>query len=251
MRIAALLLTFSSLLTAGGRVLIVADEFPAMEVLAAKLKATEGLESTLVEQTKIPSDLDQYSALVVYIHRSIGEPAEQRFVQYAEKGGRLVLLHHTISSRKRENKSWLPFMRVELPNTDFEKGGYKWIEPVRLELVNLAPKEYITNHHVPYESKIRYTSSNPGAVEKDYHAFTLEDTEVYLNHSLSGPRTILLGLKYKDPSTGTTYMQDTAGWYMRTGKGAVVYLMAGHSARDFEHPAYGQIVVNAVAARLP
>lgn len=41
-------------------------------------------------------------------------------------------------------------------------------------------------------------------------------------------------------------MQDRAGWYMRTEKGWVVYLMAGHSARDFENSTYGQIVTNAV-----
>ncbi len=250
MRITVLFLCCSSFLAAAGRVLIVADEFPAMEVLAAKLKATEGIESKLVKQTEIPADFSQYSALVVYIHRSIGEPAEKTFIQYAENGGKLVLLHHTISSRKRENKFWLPFLKVELPKTDFEKGGYKWIDPVRLEIVNLAPKDYITSHKVKYESKIRYTSSERGGGEKEYPGFTLEDTEVYLNHVLSAPRTILLGLKYADAKTGKTYMQDRAGWYGKGGKGWVVYLAAGHSAHEFEHPAYGQIVVNAVAGRL-
>jgi len=250
MRITALFLFCSSLLVAAGRVLIVADEFPAMEVLAAKLKATEGIESTLVTQTEIPADLSRFSALVVYIHKAIGESAEKAFIQYAETGGKLVVLHHSIASRKRENKYWLPFLKIDLPKGAFEEGGYKWIDPVTLEIVNLAPKEYITSHKVNYESRIRYASSDLGGGDRDYPGFKLENTEVYLNHLLTGPRKILLGLKYSDPKTGKTYMQDTAGWYLKGGMGWAVYLLAGHSAREFEHPAYGQIVVNAIACRL-
>ena len=33
----------------------------------------------------------------------MGEPAEKTFIQYAESGGKLVLLHHSISSGKRPN----------------------------------------------------------------------------------------------------------------------------------------------------
>ena len=249
MRITVLFLLCSSLLIAAGQVLIVADEFPAMEVLATKLKTAEGIESMLVKQTEMPADLSKYSCLIVYIHKSIGEPAEKAFIQYTVLGGKLVVIHHSISSGKRANKYWFPFLKISLPEGDFEKGGYKWIEPVAMELVNLAPKEYITSHKVRYPSKIVYTSSDKGGGTKMYPGFKLEDTEVFLNHVLNTPRTILLGLKYTDAKTGKTYMQDRAGWYMPAKKGWVVYLMAGHTVRDFENPIYGQIVVNAVAFR--
>lgn len=246
MRNIALLLLFSFSLFAAGNVLIVADEFPAMDILAAKLKATEGIESTIVSQTEIPSDLSKYSALVVYIHKSIGEPAEKAFIRYAESGGKLVVIHHSIGSGKRANRYWFPFLKISLPGGDFEKGGYRWILPVAMELVNLAPKEYITSHKVKYPSKIAYTSSDKGGGTKMYPGFKLEDTEVFLNHALNAPRTILLGLKCTDPKTGKTYMQDRAGWYMKAGKGTVMYFMAGHSAKDFGNSAYAQILVNAL-----
>lgn len=246
MRPALLLLFCGSLLASSNNVLIVADEFPAMEVLAARLKASEGIESTLVKQTAIPADLSQFSALIVYIHMKMGEPAEKTFIQYAESGGKLVLLHHSISSGKRPNKYWFQFLKINLPEGDFEKGGYRWIEPVTLELVNLAPKEYITTHKVTYPSKISYTRSDGEGGAATYPGVKLEQSEVYLNHVFLGSRTLLLGLKYVDAQTGKTYMQDRAGWYMRTQKGWVVYLMAGHSARDFENSTYGQIVTNAV-----
>lgn len=241
----AFLLLCSSLFAAN-QVLIVADEVPAMQVLAGKLKAAEGVESTIVAQTEMPADLGKYSAVIVYIHGKLNEPPEKAFIEYANSGGKLILLHHSISSGKRKNKYWFPFLGVSLPDGDVSQGGYKWIEPVTLEVVNLAPKEYITTHQVKYESKVVYKSSDLGGAEKPYPGFTLKDTEVYLNHTFSEPRTILLGFKYADAKSGVTYMQDRAGWYKQAGKGWLFYFMAGHTALDFENPIYGQIVVNAV-----
>lgn len=45
-----------------------------------------------------------------------------------------------------------------------------------------------------------------------------------------------------------TYMQDIAGWVKPEKSGRVVYLMPGHSQKDFENPVYSQIVINAVAS---
>jgi type 1 glutamine amidotransferase len=55
-----------------------------------------------------------------------------------------------------------------------------------------------------------------------------------------------MGLKYKDEASGTTYMQDRAGWVKPAGKGWIIYLMPGHRKSDFENEAYGRIVLNAV-----
>jgi type 1 glutamine amidotransferase len=76
--------------------------------------------------------------------------------------------------------------------------------------------------------------------------FTLHDSEVYLNHKLLEPRTVLLGLRYKDEKTGKVWMQEHAGWVRPAGKGWIVYLMAGHSAKDFENPVYSRLVINSV-----
>lgn len=221
-------------------VLIVADEFPAMEVLAGKLKAAEGIESRIVKQAEMPKDLAPFGAVIVYIHGDIREQAERAFIGYTHAGGKLVLLHHSISSGKRKNQLWVPFTGVNLPYGEWADGGYKWIDPVTMDIVNLAPEHYITSHNVKWPARTEYNG-------KPAPGFTLTATEVYLNHVFTGPRTILLGLKYKDAASGKVFTQDTAGWYMRSGQGWVYYFMPGHSVTEFQDPVYGQMVVNAVA----
>jgi hypothetical protein len=240
---ALILLAGAAAALAAQPVLIVADEFPAMQVLAGKLKDGANLDSRIVKQTEMPQGLGQFQAVIVYIHGDIREQAERAFISYTKGGGKLVLLHHSISSGKRRNRYWIPFVAVNLPYGEFSEGGYKWIDPVTLEIVNLAPDHYITTHQVKYEAQIPYLRSG---AEKKLPGFTLAGTEVYLNHVFTEPRTILLGLKYNDAVTGKVYMEDTAGWYKRSGQGWIIYFMAGHTAQEFEHPAYGQMVVNAV-----
>jgi trehalose utilization protein len=41
-------------------------------------------------------------------------------------------------------------------------------------------------------------------------------------------------------------MQDRAGWMMPAGRGWIFYFQPGHNARDFEHPSFLQILVNAI-----
>ncbi len=227
-------------------VLIVADEFPAMEVLAAKLKAEENIASKIVWQTNLPADLSGFAAVIVYIHRNLEEPAENAFIAYAKAGGKLIAVHHSISSGKRKNKQWFPFLGVSLPEGDVTQGGYKWIEPVNLEVVNLVPEHFITTHRVKYPAQIPYRAEPGQGSERSLPGFTLKESEVYLNHVLTGPHTLLLGLKYADRKSGKVYMQNHAGWLKPAGKGWLIYLLPGHSALDFQDPTYARIVLNAV-----
>ena len=224
---------------------MVADEFPALEVVAAKLKANTGIASEMVAQGALPPSLGLYSAVVVYIHGNLGEPAEKALIDYANAGGRLVLLHHSISSGKRRNNQWFQFLGVTLPEGVVDQGGYKWIEPATLEVVNLAPTSYITSNQVVWRTNLNFSLS-PQEPARSLPGLVLPESEVYLNHHLEGARTLLLGLQYRDARSGRLYRQATAGWIKQAGRGTVIYLMPGHSARDFENPTYGQIVLNAI-----
>jgi hypothetical protein len=226
-------------------VLIVADEFPAMEVLASKLKSEEHLNSKIVSQKELPENLSAFEAVAVYIHKDLSETAENAFIAYAQGGGKLVLLHHSISSGKRKNAHWFSFLGVTLPESDVSHGGYKWIEGVSLALVNLNPNHFIMTNKVTYPEHIAYNSTSTSGPHGDLAGFTLNESEVYLNHVLDPSRTILMGLKYTDEKSGTVYMQSHAGWIKTAGKGSVIYLMPGHTKRDFENPTYGRIVLNA------
>jgi hypothetical protein len=227
-------------------VLIVADEFPVMQAVAERLKAEEHISSQLVAQKDLPASLGSFEAVIVYIHGALSEKAEDAFIAYTKAGGKLVCLHHSISSGKRKNAHWFSFLGVSLPEGPLSSGGYKWTEGVSWELANLNANHFIMTNGVSYPAQVAYSSTNAASTSGSLPGFALNNSEVYLNHVHTEPRTLLMGLKYKDEATGTTYMQDRAGWIKPAGKGWIVYLMPGHRQSDFDNVAYGRIVLNAV-----
>ncbi len=238
------LLVFAARQLSAQEILMVADEFPAMEVLAKSLKEQEGLTSKIIAQTDLPDDLSAFQAVVVYIHKELNVGPEEAFIRYAKDGGKLIVLHHSISSGKRKNKDWFSFLGLELPKADEAAPAYKYIDDMNMNIVNLAPKHFITTHKVDYAKKIKYQPEGASKA-KNLPGFNFPKTEVYLNHHLLTPRTILLGFKFTDPS-GSEWMQDRSAWCMKAGKGWVFYSQAGHYAEDFADPTYARILANAV-----
>ena len=96
-------------------ILIVADEIPAMEALAKAFINAENWDCKIVKQAEMPTSLTNYKAVIVYIHKELFPEAEEKFISYTKNGGRLICLHHTISTFKKPNKDWLTFMGGELP----------------------------------------------------------------------------------------------------------------------------------------
>lgn len=229
------------------QVLIVADEFPAMEELARQLNKQEGLASQIVKQTEMPADLRPFQAVVVYLHGKLLPAPERALVDYTTAGGKLVALHHSISSGKRTNELWFKFLGVDLPKGEVTAGGYQWTEGVTLDIVNLATNHFVTTHKVNYPAAFPF---QPGeAPARQLPGFTLHESEVYLNHRLIGERTLLLGLRYQEAKTGRVWHQTHAGWMRPAGRGMIYYLMPGHSVREFRDPAYVRIVLNAIIHR--
>ncbi len=225
-------------------VLIVADEFHAMQVLAANLEADSKAQTRIIGQTEIPQSMASYRAVMVYLHGELQPAAEHKLIQYANEGGDLIVLHHSISSRKRENKDWFNFLHVQLPAGSFADGGYAYFAPVMYQAVNLAEGSPLMKG-VSFDGTVSFT--NPATdKERKLPGTTFPDTEVYVNHVLTGQRTLLLGMKYTDPKTNKVYMQDTAGWMLPAGKGVVFYFMMGHRTEDFENAAYRRLLRNAV-----
>jgi hypothetical protein len=239
--------------SAAGDVLIIADEMPQMELLVTMVKTRANTTAELVNQTATPADLSGYSAVFAFVHHALLESAEKPMVDYARAGGRLIVLHHSISWAREKNKYWFPLLGMHLtPPGDPEQGLYKYVNPVTYTVVNLAPGNYITSHNVKYEGKTSYKSSDLGTPEQEYPSFTLTDSEVYLNHAFTDgkDKTILMGFKWQDPKTGKVWMQDRAGWYKKAEKGWIIYLQPGHSITDFENNTYSQIVLNSLEAKL-
>jgi hypothetical protein len=239
-----LLCGFVPVICSAQGVLIVADEFHAMQVVASQLETDTKVQTRIIGQTEIPPSVASYRAVLVYLHGELSSAAEHKLIDYANGGGNLIVLHHTISSRKRENKDWFNFLHIELPSRPLADGGYTYFDPVTYQVVNLAAGNPLMKG-VTFDGTVAYTDAATGA-ERKLPGTTFADTEVYLNHVLSGPRTLLLGMKYTDPKTNKVYMQDTAGWLLTTGKGVVFYFMMGHRAEDFQNATYRQMLRNAV-----
>lgn len=224
-------------------VLIVADEFPAMEVVAKYVKSNANVNCKIVSQSEFPDDLKEYEAIIVYIHRNLDQKVEKALIDYTTNGGKLIPLHHSISSGKRKNKYWFDFLGVTLPEGDVANGGYKWIEGVKYDVVNLEPDNLITSNGIKYPDKIQFEYEGK---MKTLPAFRLNETEVYLNHKLTPDHKLLFGFKYNDDKSGKTYIQTHCGWIKKAGKGIIIYLMPGHSVKEFQNPIYSQIVLNAI-----
>jgi hypothetical protein len=94
---AAALLAVAILPSWAADALIVCDEVPAMKVLARQLEQRAHVSSEIVSQDQMPPSLSGYKAVLVYIHKDIAEVSEKAFIEYATGGGKLVLLHHSIS----------------------------------------------------------------------------------------------------------------------------------------------------------
>jgi len=247
----ALLLGWQGILA--GDVLIVSDQHPQMEVLAHHLRTRSNLAAAIVEQPRLPAALSGYQCVFVFIHGALQEPVELPLIEYARSGGRLILLHHSISQAKGKNRYWFPFLGMTLRPGDLEQGGYQWIHGVSFSVVNLAPGHYITTHNVKYDAEIDYRGEAPGGLRGRFPAFLLKGSEIFLNHRFTdgAEKTVLLGFKYRHEPSGATYMQDRAAWYKPAGKGWIMYFLPGHTTDDLGNEAYAQILLNAVSAKLP
>src|SRR6201999_3246001 len=128
---------------------------------------------------------------------------ENAMLDYAEAGGKLIVLHHSISSGKRKNHRWLPALGVELPTGDFAQGAYKYFDDQEWDIVDLAPQDPVTTHGVKWGNKVEYKDG------KTLPSYRPRPTEIYLNHVLVGPHTLLLGLRYQLKDSGKLYLQDS------------------------------------------
>ena len=229
-------------------VLIIQDERPQMDVLAKFLTEKSRLLVTIVDQQSVPKQLSGYKAVIVFIHRELHEQTERAIINYTKAGGRLICLHHSISSRKAENKFYFDFLGMQLKKGTMENGGYAW-KASSWTLVNLNTKHYITNHNIEWKDQVTYSSSDQPAVEKSYPCIDLkDDSEVFVNHRFTDGRekTVLCGLIYTDKATGKKYMQDRGAWIKNRGKGTIVYLIPGHCVSDYQNQNIARMVLNAV-----
>jgi hypothetical protein len=237
------------------KILIIQDELAQMEVLSSFLiEKQDNLEIDVVDQDHLPGKLSKYDAIILYIHLKLFESTENEVINYTKNGGRLILLHHSISSGKANNINFFPFLGIQLDGTenssDPELPGedYAWIEGVTFTLVNLNPDHYITSHNVEWGEFIPYTPSDIQPPNSEYPSISLPDSEVYINHKFTDgdEKIILMGLKFYDLRNDQLFMQDRASWYKKADNGDIFYFMPGHSSLEFENPDFSNMILNAI-----
>jgi hypothetical protein len=231
-------------------VLLLADAKDDLPTLARRL-AAEGYRVERSDQSSIPTELNRFHSLVVYVHQPLVPGVEKALIDYAQGGGRLLVLHHAIASAKMANPRWLAFLDISLAPRDAAEYPWHVSGGVTFTMVNLAPKHFITTRGVAYEKTVAYASPDRTDLKGTFPAFDLPRTEVFHHQRFTDGRdkTILFGYRMDSPPAAGAppdlpRMEDTAGWYKPTGKGWTFYLQPGHAEHDFENAAFSRIILN-------
>ena len=223
------------------KILIIADEWPQMDVMAAMLEKYGDYSIENAEQDQINFDLSMFDFVFMYVHKPLLRDTEKAFINYTKGGGSLIVLHHGIASAKMENPAWLGFLGIELFPRDHPEFPWGVIGQTTHTMVNLYPGHFITSNGIKYDKTIPFHSEYDTVFHGEYLAFDLPDTEIFLNQRIINDEVnVLFGFKNEDGSR----MQPTSGWFKQSGKGSIYYYQAGHSAADFENPNFIRILLN-------
>jgi len=240
------------------KVLIIQDELLAIEPLIEYMESEGGYNVDVVDQDHLPTDISSFGSVVGFIHRTLHEFTEKAIINYTEAGGKFICLHHTISSGKASNKYFFNFLGIQLDHPEYssqpvEPGeGYGWYHDgekgIDWTLVNLHPQHYITSHQVDWSQSVQYRSSDKPSTFHSYPSIAVKATEVYMNHKFIDGRekTVLCGLKFRDPRNGKIFMQDRAAWLKDYGKGKIIYFMPGDRPSDYSNRNVAQMILNAL-----
>jgi len=221
--------------------MIVADEWPQMHAMAAKLNEYADYDIQKAEQDEIDSDLSAFDFVFMYVHKPLVRNAERALIDFTKDGGSLIVLHHGIASSKMQNPAWLNFLGIELFPRDHHELPWGVIGQTTHTMVNLSPGHFITSNRIKYEKTVSFNSEFDTIFHGEYPAFDLPDTEIFLNQVLKDHQIrVLFGFKSADGSR----MQPTSGWYKQSGRGRIYYYQAGHSVADFENPNFIRVLLN-------
>lgn len=236
--------------------LIIQDRLPGMDSLAGYLKAHGGLETKIVGQDAAPSDLSAFKAVLLYVDLYYTDAVENSVEAYVKGGGRLVVIHHSISGKKQPK--WLDFVGMRLTGggtplaaEPSQPGGhYAFRFGISQTIVNVQPKHYITSNGIKWPETVDFKPEGAAASAR-LPAQTIKATESYMNFVplRPGSRRPILGFKYKDDRNGAEFMQNTAGWTERIGKGQLVYLQPGHFGEEFQDSILDQMILNSITWR--
>ncbi|HET8546689.1 MAG TPA: hypothetical protein VFL57_01725, partial [Bryobacteraceae bacterium] len=214
MRVWLAMMFSAAAVAAAPRAVLLHDELGPMETLGAALTKS-GFEAAVQEQSVFTPKTD---VVFMYVHGDLKPSVRDALIAWAERGGRLIVLHHGMASGKMRSPRWPEFLGVRILPRDAPENAWIVLRG-DVDVVNLAPGHWITTHEVRWPETVAYVPSDAPSAEQQLPAFRLRDTEFFHNQLFTDARrkTVLLGVKIT--SGGRTIMQDRGGWMMPAGKG--------------------------------
>lgn len=169
-----------------------------------------------------PGKAKDFDVLVAYdMWKTITDTAKADLLQLIRQGKGLLALHHSLASFP----DW-----PEYPNLI---GGQYHETPWKLTGRDMPASSYDHDMEVPVEI---VDPQHP--VTKGLHNFTIHD-EVYGGFEVK-PDTQPL-LRTTHPKSGPVL-----AWHRQEGAGRVVYLQLGHDHQAYAHPAFQQLIAQAI-----
>ncbi len=235
--------------------LFLGDEMGELPVLTRFLSDAGYAVREATQEAPLPELVD-FESVVVYIHEPLLERVETALIDYARKGGRLLVLHHALASAKLRNPKWLEFLGIALFPRDDPNHPWLVSGEVTHIMVNLAPGHWITTHGVKYDRRVDYHSTTRPRYRGRFDAFDLPNTEVFHNQRFTDgdSKTILFGYLLEGEAAAALpanvpSSEETGGWFKKTGDGLVFYLQPGHTADDFRNRSFRRVILNCLSWR--
>lgn len=205
------------------------------------------------------------ACVIVYNKNLMGRLNVKAIKKYCAQGGKVITLHHNVSSMMLRRPEWLDFVQVYIKRGDDAEYPWSVIEGGDLYLTNLQPNSEITTEGIEYDaevpelnlredpSKMVLTHELKGEAKTEYQerkkepAIEFKKSEYFINHvPLPNPqRTLLFGVYFKDPESGRMFISNNGGWKMPYKKGMIYYFMPGHAIHDY-HQQYCSIIKNCI-----
>lgn len=203
--------------------------------------------------------------IITYNKNLIKKRNVKTIKEYCANGGKLIALHHNVSSMMLRRPEWLDLMKINIVKGDDAEYPWSVIEGGDLYLTNLQPDNAITTKGIEYDSEVPMlklsvdptkkvlTHELDESQQKEFHsrekekAIEFKKSEYFINHlPLPEPNRILLfGIFFHDPESGREFISNNGGWKMPYKEGMIYYLMPGHSVHDY-HENYCNIIRNCI-----
>lgn len=207
-------------------------------------------------------------AIITYNKNCYSNTTVSALIEFTQKGGRLIALHHNISSMMMRQPKWLAFAKVQIEKGEHAKYPWSVMEGGDLFLFNLSPNHPITTNNVTFPDSapiletygmkadasqwvlthaLTTVEMTKVSQERTQPALKFHESEYFINHVLlpAPERVLLFGEYFIFPKKGKAFISANGGWMLPVGRGKLFYFMPGHSSHDYNEE-YCHIIKNAL-----